>query len=180
MSEKKAERRAPPRWGVAAGVVAALAGVGVVVASQTNGPDPGLRDPLELSDEHELRTNVLAVSAVIRGTDDAEEERALRALEALRPQSPGAADLHDSCVSTYRGKRESERLLREMRALMPADGGSPSTEVVNRVRAMLDQSREQVQLARESHARCTTLYEAAARRLRVEPARRGRVSPPGA
>lgn len=164
----------PPKWGIAAGVVAVLAAVGVIVASQTGGaPDRG-RDPLELSDEHELRTAVLAVSAVIRAEGDDAEEAALRALEAQRPRSPGAADLRDSCVTTYRGTRDSVRLLREMRALMPADGGEPSPEVMTRVAGMLDRSRALVQEARESHARCIGLYEEAARRLHIEPAQRGR------
>lgn len=168
------KKKPPPRWGVAAGVVAALAAVGVVVASQTGAPnDPG-RDPLELTDERELRAAVLGVSAVIRAEDDAAEEAALRALEAQRPQSPGAADLRESCATTYRGTRESVRLLREMRALMPADGGDPSPEAMGRVSAMLERSRGLVQEARESHARCIGLYEEAARRLRIEPAARAR------
>lgn len=164
----------PPRWGIAAGVVVVLAGVGVIVASQTGRPPEGERDPLELTNEHELRTTVLAVSAVIRAEGDAAEESALRALEAQQPRSPGAADLRDSCVTTYRGTRESTRLLREMRALLPADGGEPPPEVVARVQSMLDQSRTKVQEARESHARCIGLYEAATQRLHLEPARRTR------
>lgn len=177
MSGAKSVKQPPPRWGIAAGVVAVMAAVGVVVASQTNGPDTGLRDPLELSDERELRAVVLAVSAVIRAPDDDGEERALRSLEALRPNSPGAADLRDSCAATYRGRLDSERLLRQMRALMPADGGDPSEQVVTRVREMLDRSRTLVQEARESHARCIALYEAGARRLRIAPASRERATP---
>lgn len=170
----KKPKEPPPRWGLAAGVVVVLASIGVVVASQSGRPVDRERDPLELSDEHELRTAVLAVSGVIRAEGDAAEEAAVRALEAQQPRSPGAADLRDSCVATYRGTRESTRLLREMRALLPADGGDPPPEVVSRVRAMLDQSRTKVQEARESHARCIGLYEAAARRLRIEPAQRPR------
>lgn len=171
------KREPPPRWGLAAGVVAVLGGVGVVVASQTGTPDSGDRDPLALSDDRELRAVVLSVSAVIRARDDAAEEGAVRALEALRPSSPGAADLRESCATTYRGKRESERLLREMRALLPSDGGEPSPEVIARVRGMLDRSRALVQEARESHARCVGLYESAARRLRITPASREPAEP---
>jgi hypothetical protein len=172
MAKGSSEPKKPPPWGIAAAVVCTLATVGIVVASQTGrGDDPG-RDPLELTDEHELRTAVLAVSAVIRADGDAAEERAVRALEAQQPRSPGAADLRESCATTYRGKRESERLLREMRAMIPADGGEPSAETMSRVQTMLDQSRARVQEARESHARCIALYEEAARRLRIEPAQR--------
>lgn len=158
-------------------VVIAIAVVGIVVASQTGTPDRRDRDPLELTDERELRAGVLAVSAVIRARDDGAEEGAVRVLEAVHPQSPGAADLRDSCVTTYRGKRESERLLREMRRLLPTDGGDPSPEVVARISGMLDRSRALVQEARESHARCIGLYETAARRLGIEPASREPATP---
>jgi hypothetical protein len=172
VAAKPAAKERPPRWGLAALVVIAIAVVGIVVASQTDNDPHRDRDPLELTDERELRTAVLAVSAVIRARDDAGEEGAVRALDALHTQSPGAADLRDSCVTTYRGKRESERLLREMRAMLPTDGGEPAAEVMARVGGMLDRSRATVQEARESHARCIGLYEAGARRLGIEPASR--------
>ncbi len=164
----------PPSWGVAALFLIVLAVVVIVVASRERRPLDHDRDPLELSSRRELTEVVSAVSGVVRVTEDSVEETALRRLEALHPISPGAADLRESCLTTYRGAHDAQRLAREMRARMPPDGGPIREEDRRAISQMLERSQRLVTEARESHLRCVGLYEAAARRVGVEPARRPR------
>lgn len=162
----------PPGWGIAAAVLTVVAVAAIVVGSQTSAPREGDRDPLALSDDRELRAVTEAVSGIIRADGDDAEDRAIRVLEAQHPQSPGAADLRDSCVTTYRGTHDAQRLSVEMRALLPRDGGAITPEVQSRIQTMLDQSQRLVVEARESHVRCVALYEQAAQRLHIPVATR--------
>jgi MoxR-like ATPase len=156
-------------------VVLALVLVAVAVASRTGGPDPEReRDPLELADEGELRQVVRGVSGIIVANEPDAEALRIRELEQLRPQSPGAADLRDSCVTLYRDTHEAERLLREGRALMPEGDGGVPPELRRRIASIIERSRELITEANESRERCNALYLAAARKLRIEPARRPR------
>ena len=160
-----------------AGAVVALLFVAVTIplllyAART-GPDRDDRehDPLELSDDGELRAVVVAISGIIRA-EASEEDRAIRTLEAVHPRSPGAADLRDSCVTTYRGTYEAQHLSDELRTLLPADGGAVSVEQSHRLNEMLDRSTRLMNDARDAHLRCIALYEQACQRLHVTPARR--------
>lgn len=170
LDQKKAAR--PKGAYVALGAVAVT--IPLLLLAARNGPDhdDSPRDPLELSDDRELRAAVEAVSGIIRAGRDAEaEETAIAALEALHPRSPGASDLRDSCVATYRGVHDAQRLQTEMRALLP-DAGEPSPEAQRRLREMLDRSDRLVSAARDARHRCVSLYESAATRLHVAPAQR--------
>jgi hypothetical protein len=148
-----------------------LAGVAVASREGVDANEPE-RDPLSLADEGELRQAVVAISEVIRAATPEPEERALVALEALHPQSPGAADLRDACVTTYRGAHDAQRLSGEFRALLPADGGVPRGEDRVRLEELIARTRRLVTEANETRDRCVTLYETAARRLHIEAARR--------
>lgn len=164
-----------PRWAAAVLMVLALVMVSVAVASRSAGVDPEHeRDPLELADETELRQVVTGVSGVIVTSAPEAEEQQIVALEGIRPRSPGAADLRDSCVTLYRNAHDADRLLREGRALMPADDGGVPPELRGRIAAIIERSRHLITEANESRDRCNALYLAAARRLRIEPARRAR------
>ncbi len=166
---------AAPRWGLAVLVVVSLVMVAVAVTSRSGGPDPEHeRDPLELADESELRQVVTGVSGVIVASGPEAEAERIRALELIRPRSPGAADLRDSCVTLYRDTHEADRLLREGRALMPAGDGGVPPELRGRIAGIIERSRQLITEANESRDRCNALYLAAARRLRIEPARRPR------
>lgn len=164
----------PPGWGIAAAVLAVVAAVVIVVASQTGAPHETDRDPLALTNDRELRAVTEAVSGIIRADGDDAEERAIAALEALHPESPGAADLRESCVTTYRGTHDAQRLSAQMHALLPRDGGGLTPEVQSRIQEMLDRSQRLVVEARESHVRCVALYEQAAQRLHIPTATRQR------
>lgn len=168
--KKKAERSVGAF--VALGIVAVT--IPLLLYAARNGPDheDRLHDPLELSDEAELRAVVQAVSGVIQAGQGEDEERAIRALEALHPRSPGANDLRDSCVTTYRGAHDAQQISTELRALLPADGGVLSEDQHRRMTQMLDRSQQLVAEARDAHLRCVGLYEQAAVRLHITPARR--------
>jgi hypothetical protein len=176
------EGAAKPRPARPLGAVLALlfvaAAVPLLLYAARNGPDhdDSAHDPLELSDEAELRAAVLAVSGIIRaapadgGVD--EEDRAIRSLEALHPRSPGASDLRESCATTYRGAHDAQRLQDEMHALIPRDGGAMTDDQRRRLGAMLDHSTQLVGEVRDAHLRCVGLYEQACGRLRITPAQR--------
>lgn len=175
MTENNApEVRRAIRWGPAIAIAALIAVVVVLVMNSTGAPNDPERDPLELSDQRELRVVTIAVSAVVRADSDSDEERALATLEALHPRSPGAADLRDSCVTTYRGTHDAENLTRQVRAMVSVDGGAPSVSDQSRMSELLDRSQRLVTEARESHQRCVSLYEISAQRLGITPARRNR------
>jgi len=161
-----------PSWAAAVVFFIVVGVVAIVVASQPPRQGDRDRDPLELADQRELGAVVTAVSGVIRAEGETAEDEALRRLEAIRPRSPGAADLRDACVSTYRGTHDAQRAMAQVRSMLPGDGGSPSAEDEARMRTLLDQSQRLVAEARESHLRCVGLYEQAAGRLGVTPARR--------
>lgn len=171
---KPARRPAPraPSWAPAVVFFIVVGVVAIVVAAQPPRGGDRDRDPLELVDQRELAAVVTAVSGVIRAEGESAEEEALRRLEALHPQSPGATDLRDACVSTYRGTHDAQRAMAQVRALLPVDGGAPTPEDEVRMRALLDRSQRLVSEARESHLRCVGLYEQAAARVGVTPARR--------
>lgn len=171
---EKPKRSRPPGWGLAAAVAGAMAVVVALVVTSTGAPTETDRDPLELSNDQELRAVVAAVSGVVSAEDEAGEDAALRALEALRPSSPGAADLRESCVTTYRGTHDAQRMTEQARGMIPGDGGEVRGEDRARLSELLDRSQRLVVAARESHQRCVGLYEAAAQRLHVTPARRRR------
>ncbi|MBK6529966.1 MAG: hypothetical protein IPF99_10280 [Deltaproteobacteria bacterium] len=160
------------------GALVALGAVAVTIPlllyAARNGPDheDRLHDPLELSDEAELRAVVQAISGVIQAHPGDEEDRALRALEGLHPRSPGASDLRESCVTTYRGAHDAQQISAELRALLPSDGGTLGEEQVRRMNEMFDRSRRLLNEARDAHLRCVGLYEQAATRLHITPARR--------
>lgn len=160
------------------GALVALGAVAVTIPlllyAARNSPDreDRLHDPLELSNEAELRSIVQAISGVIQAHPGEEEDRALRALEALHPRSPGASDLRDSCVTTYRGAHDAEQVSAELRALLPSDGGTHNEEQVRRMNEMFARSRRLLDEARDAHLRCVGLYEQAATRLHITPARR--------
>lgn len=165
----------PPRWGLAVLLVLAFVLVAVAVTSRSGGPDPEHeRDPLELADEGELRAVVTGVSGIIVAREPAAEAERIAALEQLRPRTPGAADLRDSCATLYRDTHEADRLLREGRGLMPAGDGGVPPELRARIAEIIERSRRLITEANESRDRCNALYLAAARRLRIEPARRPR------
>jgi hypothetical protein len=162
-----------PGWGFAAVIGLVIAAIVVVVAVTRAEPPDRERDPLELSDPGELRAVTLAVSRVLQTQEGPEHERAVAALEALRPRSPGALDLRDACATTYRGMLELPRLVElQRRALGGVDGGNVtiSSEVLEANR----QANRIVEEVRESHHRCSTLYEAACGRLGVQPSARTR------
>ncbi len=165
------KKKTPKGALVALGAVAVT--VPLLLLAARNGPDHDdrPRDPLELSDEGELRVAVEAVSGIIRAAQGEEEDRAIRVLEALHPRTPGASDLRDSCVTTYRGNYEAHVLQTQMRALLP-DSGDPSPEVARRLSEMLDRANRLVSEANDAHLRCIALYEAAATRLHIAPAQR--------
>ncbi len=166
------DRGKAPRWTFAVLVVVALVMVSVAVASRmTERQSDPERDPLELADPRELR-QVVAISEVIRAGEPDAEDRAIAALDRVRPQSPGAADLRDSCLTTYRSPREADRLLREGARLLPSDGGAAPPEATARLEEISQRARTLIIEARETLDRCQTLYQSAARRLGVEPARR--------
>lgn len=164
--------------GRSVGAMVALGFVAVTIPlllyAARSGPDHDdrPRDPLELADEAELRAVVQAVSGVIQAGRGDAEDRALRALEALHPRSPGASDLRESCVTTYRGAHDAQRISTELRALVPSDGGVLSDPERRRMSQMLDRSQRLVNEARDAHLRCVALYEQACGRLRIAPARR--------
>lgn len=172
------KRKAARPWGAVAALLFVAVAVPLLLYAARNGPDrdDGPRDPLELSDQAELRAAVLAVSGIIRaapadaGAD--EEDRAIRALEALRPRSPGANDLRESCVTTYRGAHDAQRLQDEMHALVPRDGGAMTDDQRRRLGTMLDRSTQLIGEVRDAHLRCVGLYEQACGRLRITPAQR--------
>lgn len=170
--EMKDSPRGPPRWTFAVLVVIALVLVSVAVTSRSADRDAEHdreHDPLELADNTELRAVVVAVSEVIRAPGGSPEEgRAIAALEAIRPRSPGAADLRDSCISTYRSPREAERLLRE--AYVRTDGATPIEGATVRTEEIHRLIRE----AQDSLGHCMALYESGAARLHLEPAHRPR------
>jgi hypothetical protein len=156
-------------------MILALVMVSVAVASRSGGPDPERdRDPLELADEGELRQVVTGVSGVIRATAPEAEAERIGALEQVHPRSPGAADLRDSCVTLYRNAHDADALLREGRALMPANDGGVPPELRGRIAAIIERSRHLITEANESRDRCNSLYLAAARRLHIDPARHAR------
>lgn len=171
------DRKAKPR-GRPIGALVALGFVVVAIPllllAARDEPDreDRLRDPLELSDARELRAVVEAVSGVIQAGAGEPEEQALRALEALHPRSPGAADLRDSCVTTYRGAHDAQAIQGELHGLMPADGGELSEAQRRRVGELLDRSQRLVNDARDASNRCVGLYEQAAGRLHIAPAQR--------
>ena len=173
---KKREGRAP-RWTSAVLAVVAIVLVSVAVASRSAERDhesEAERDPLELADPVELRQVVTAVSEVIRATEPAQEDRAIEALGQITPRSPGAADLRDACLTTYRSPREADRLLREGARLLPADGGPASPEATARLEEISLRARNLITEARETLDRCNALYQSGATRLNLEPARRAR------
>ncbi len=163
-----------PAWTSAVLAVIALVVLSVFVASRASQREEDHEhDPLDLADPSELRQVVVAVSTVIRASD-ADEDRAIDALAHLAVQSPGALDLRDSCLTTYRSPREADRLLREGARLLPADGGAASPEVTPRLEEISHRARTLITEARETLDRCNTLYREGARRIGVEPARRER------
>lgn len=168
-SPKKPERS----LGAVAALVFVVATVPLLLYAARNGPDRDDRahDPLELSDDNELRGAAVAISGVIQAAPD-DENRAIQALEALHPRSPGAADLRDSCVTTYRGAHDAQQILAELRTLLPADGGAPTDAQRLRLNEMLDRSQRLTNEARDVHLRCIALYEQACQRLHVTPAHR--------
>ncbi|MBL8604315.1 MAG: hypothetical protein JNK72_20490 [Myxococcales bacterium] len=172
---RRAER--PPSWGIAAAFFVVVGVVAIVVNARHNAPVERDRDPLELASARELGATVAAVSEVIRARGDRDEEAAIARLEALHPQTPGAADLRDSCVTLYRGTHDAQRLTDALRAMLPPDGGTPSDEDQRRMQAMLTRSQALLTEARESHARCIGLYEQAAQRVGVAPAQRSGARP---
>ena len=158
---------------VALGIVAVAVPLLVWAArGGTLRPDPP-RDPLELSDRDELRAVVEAVSGVIRAGHGPDEDHAVDALVALHPRSPGATDLRDSCAATYGGLRDSQRLLAQMQALVPSDGGRVVDADRERLRELLTRSERLVTEAGDARNRCVGLYEQAAGRLHIAPAQRG-------
>ena len=167
---KKPERSAGAL--VALGIVAIA--IPLLLYAARNGPDHDdhPHDPLELSDERELRAAVEAVSGIIRAGAGEEEDRALQVLESLHPRSPGASDLYESCKTTYRGAHDAQQISVELRALLPGDGGALSDDQRRRMSEMLDRSQRLVSEARDAHLRCVGLYEQAAARLHIPPARR--------
>ncbi len=173
---KKAEARVP-RWTSAVLAVVAMVLVSVAVASRSadrDGERESDRDPLELADPAELRQVVTAISEVIRASQPAQEDRAIDALAQLTPRSPGAADLRDACLTTYRSPRDAERLLREGARLLPADGGAAPPEATARLEEISLRARNLITEARETLDRCNALYQSGAARFNLEPARRAR------
>ncbi len=171
--DSPAKKKAPRARGALVALGAVAVTIPLLLLAARNGPDHDdrPRDPLELSDEGELRLVVEAVSGIIRAGQGEEEDRAIRVLEALRSRTPGASDLRDSCVTTYRGNHDAHALQTQMRALLP-DSGDPSPEVARRLGQMLDQANRLVSEANDAHLRCIALYEAAASRLHIAPAQR--------
>jgi hypothetical protein len=164
-----------PRWTSAVLAIVAIVMVSVAVASRSADHDVERdRDPLDLADPTELRQVVVAISEVIRATEPAAEDHAIDALAHLTPQSPGAADLRDACLTTYRSPREADRLLREGARLLPADGGAAPPEATPRLEEISHRARTLITEARETLERCNALYQAGARRIGIEPAHRGR------
>lgn len=163
-----------PGWGFAAVILAVIAAIVAGVALREGSTDPAMRDPIEGADVHELEMVVRAVSVIIQTPDGAPQEPPVRALESLHPQSAGGADLHDACVTTYRGMLELERMRAELLRLVPMDAGAqpPSREDQTRAAEILERSQQRLREVNQTRERCATLYEAAARRLGVQPARR--------
>ncbi len=75
-------------------------------------------------------------------------------------------------MTTYRGAHDAQQISAELRALLPSDGGTLGEEQVRRMNEMFDRSRRLLNEARDAHLRCVGLYEQAATRLHITPARR--------
>ncbi|MBI5515529.1 MAG: hypothetical protein HY909_17240 [Deltaproteobacteria bacterium] len=161
-----------PGWGFAAVIGLVIASIVVVVTVTRAEPPDRERDPLELTDPAELRAVVEGVSRCIQTQEGPDHERAVAALEALHPRSPGPLDLRDACATTYRGMLELPRLVElQRRALLPPDASAPpavSAEVLEANR----QANRIIEEVRESHHRCSALYEAGCGRLGIQPASR--------
>src|SRR5689334_5632812 len=97
---------------VAALTVVALLGVLVYVLRQSGEPPGDERrgqfDPLT-TDSAELRRVAEAVSRIL-AAPDAGHEVSIQGLEAVRAESPGARDLKEACVNTYRGMSNAEAM----------------------------------------------------------------------
>jgi hypothetical protein len=133
-------------------------------------------DP-ETTDRAELRRVTEAVSRVIAAPPD-QHEAAVQTLESVRATSPGALDLEEACVNTYRGMIRAQALLAQITAIEgDPDGGLRGAAEIppqDRARA-LDlhrQTSEQIELVEGSKDRCHDLYAAAVHQLGLAPAER--------
>ncbi len=137
------------------------------------------RDPLDprTTNESELRRVHEAVSRVLTAAPSA-MAAAVETLESVRADSPGARDLKDSCVSTYRGLLNATGATQTARSLLmlPDGGERPEVELgmEDRMRAAsaMRTATEQHELVTQSHERCHSLYGQASERLHLEPAQR--------
>lgn len=167
------------RWVAALTLVGLLVVLVLVIRSVRPGESEQLRGPFDptTTDPAELRRVTEAVSRVI-SAPPAQHEAAVQTLESVRADSPGARDLKEACVNTYRGMILAEQWLDQLRGILVGpDGGMRPAETIDpaaRARGMeLDrQVRNQIELVNQSRHRCHDLYEAAARRFGMVPARR--------
>jgi hypothetical protein len=145
----------------------------VVVLKSTVGPPPAMRQPFdpELTNDAELRRVTEAISRIVTAPEDRRRIGALEVLEAVSVQSPGAADLREACVSTYRGLYEAQRATDALRAILQdADGGERSaaeltSEMRSRAGQLLRDADAQRERATQSRARCEELFRTAVARF---------------
>lgn len=185
-SKEGAARRAhePGKRGqliAAVAVAAALPLLAYLVHAQNQHSESSeQRDPLDpvTTNEGELRRVHEAVSRVLAAAPSAIEP-AVQILESVRAESPGARDLKESCVNTYRGLIRAQGAQRQARGLLllPDGGERPQQDLSmeDRVRAetVMREAREQTELVEQSHDRCHSLYGQASERLHLDPVQRG-------
>lgn len=163
------------KWQRLLGGVALVLMVGllVVVIKSTAPPPTAMPHPFDplTTNEAELRRVTEAISRIVTAPADARRLSALEVLEALSVQSPGAADLREACVSTYRGLHEAQARTVDLRAiLLDADGGERSAAELtpamrSRAGQMLREADTQRERATQSRARCEELFRTAVQRF---------------
>ncbi len=163
------------KWQRLLGGVALVLMVGllVIVIRSTAPPPTAMPHPFDplTTNEAELRRVTEAISRIVTAPADARRLSALEVLEAVSVQSPGAADLREACVSTYRGLHEAQARTADLRAiLMDGDGGERSAAELtpamrSRAGQMLREADTQRERATQSRARCEELFRTAVQRF---------------
>lgn len=179
--EVKPPFRIAEKWQRLFGGIAVVAMVILLVAvvKSTGAPPPSLPQPLDpsVTNEAELRRVTEAISRIVTSADDRRRLSALEVLEAVSVQSPGAADLREACVSTYRGLQEAQSNTEQLRAILQdSDGGERNPTEINaemrsRAGQLFREANNQRERATQSRARCEDLYRTAVQRFGMNPQR---------
>jgi hypothetical protein len=124
------------------------------------------------TDREELRRVTEAVSRIITAPPS-EHAAAVETLESVRADSPGARDLKEACVNTYRGLMRAEEATAQLRSIeeLPDGAVRPAASIPqgDRVRAteLNQQAREQIELVAQSRNRCMDLFTEATARMGI-------------